>query len=103
MSFSILGDRRSCLPPSWSRETSVGLVGDAEIDASAGAGPGAVLTIVSIAGDARVRVPPGTSLALRGFNVLGDRKVRIKQGTGPDVTVKMYSLFGDLDITDGLD
>jgi hypothetical protein len=101
MTFSIIGDRRTNLPPNWTQETTVALLGDTHIDASAGASAGAVLTIVSVLGDARVRLPAGSRVALRGFNGLGDRSVRVTAGSGPEVTVKMYSLFGDLEVTDG--
>ena len=100
MSFTILGDRRSSLPANWSKETAVGLVGDGEIDASAGANPGAELTIVSLLGDRRVRVPTGSRVTLRGFHLVGDRRVTVHAGDGPEVTIKAYTLFGDLTVTD---
>lgn len=100
MTFSIIGDRRTNLGPNWTRETTVALLGDTDVDASAGASAGAVLTIVSLVGDARVRLPTGSRVSLRGFNGLGDRTVRVTPGSGPEVTVKMYSLFGDLKVTD---
>ena len=101
MNLSIIGDRRVRLSPDWSRETAVGLLGDSEIDASGGANPGAVLTMVSLVGDGRVRVPTGIRVTLKGFNVLGDRRLRVTPGDGPDVTIRMYGLFGDLEVTDG--
>lgn len=58
MYVTFFGDRRGTLPAGWAKETIVSFLGDARIDASAGAGPGARVTFVALAGDAVIRVPP---------------------------------------------
>ena len=51
------------------------LVGDARIDATAPAGPGATLTFLGLAGDAVVRVPPGSWVTGGGLSLFGDVEV----------------------------
>ena len=58
MYMSILGDRRASLPAEWTKETIVSVLADAQIDASAGAGTGATVTFIALAGEAVIRVPP---------------------------------------------
>ena len=59
------------------------LVGDARIDATAPAGPGATLSFLGLAGDAVVRVPPGSWVTGGGLSVFGDRKIEVSRVTDP--------------------
>jgi hypothetical protein len=60
MFVAILGDRQSTLPANWTKETAIAIAAEAAFDAVAGAGPGASLTFVGIAGDLVLRVPAGS-------------------------------------------
>ena len=100
MFVAILGDRRSRLPADWTRETAVALAAEADFDASGGAGPGASLTFVGVAGDLVLRVPPGSRVREGGFSLLGDRRIQVTPGDGPEIQVKVFGLFIDVKITD---
>lgn len=102
MLFSLLGDRRSNLAPQWQKETAVALGGEVDLDASAGAAaPGAVVTCVGLFGDLKLRVPPGTRVRQRGFSLGGDSEVNLKPAPdGPEITIKVYGLLTDVEITD---
>jgi hypothetical protein len=100
MFVAILGDRRSRLPADWTRETAVALAAEADFDASGGAGPGASLTFVGVAGDLVLRVPPGSRVREGGFSLLGDRRVQVTSGDGPEIQVKVFGLFSDVKVTD---
>jgi hypothetical protein len=83
MFVAILGDRRSTLPANWTKETAVAIAAEADFDASGGAGSGASLTFVGVAGDLVVRVPPGSRVREAGFSLLGDRKIEVLLATVP--------------------
>jgi hypothetical protein len=100
MFVAILGDRKSTLPASWTKETAVAIAAEAEFDATGGAGPDASLTFVGLLGDLVVRVPPGTRVKEGGFSLLGDRKIETTASDGPEIRVKVYGLFSDVKITD---
>jgi hypothetical protein len=100
MYVTVFGDRRGTLPPGWINEIVVALVGDARIDATGSAGTGARLTFLGLAGDAVVRVPPGSRVTGGGLSVFGDRKVEVSPGDGPEIRVDGYSLFGDVKVSD---
>jgi hypothetical protein len=100
MVVAILGDRRSTLPANWTKETVVALAAEARFDASGGAGPGASLTFVGVAGDLVLHVPPGSRVREGGFSLLGDRRIEVSSGDGPEIHVKVYGLFSDVKVTD---
>jgi hypothetical protein len=100
MYVTFFGDRRGTLPTGWTKETIVALLGDARIDATAPAGPGATLTFLGLAGDAVVRVPPGSRVTGGGLSVFGDRKVEVSPGEGPEIRIDAFSLFGDVEVSD---
>jgi hypothetical protein len=100
MFVAILGDRRSTLPADWTKETAITIAAEADFDASSGAGPGASLTFVGVAGDLVVRVPPGSRVREGGFSLLGDRKIEVAAGDGPEIQIKVYGLFSDVKVTD---
>jgi hypothetical protein len=100
MYVTFFGDRRGTLPSGWTKETIVALVGDARIDATAPAGPGATLTFLSLAGDAVVRVPPGSRVSGGGLSVFGDRRIEVSPGDGPEIRIDGFSLFGDVEVSD---
>jgi hypothetical protein len=97
---AILGDRRSTLPANWTQETAIAIAAEAAFDAAAGAGPGASLTFVGIAGDLVLRVPSGSRVREGRFSLLGDRQIRVGAGDGPEIQVKVYGLLVDVKITD---
>jgi hypothetical protein len=100
MIVTILGDRRATLPANWTKETIVSVLGDAQIDASAGARMGAKVTFFGLAGEAVIRVPAGSRVTSGGFSVLGDREIDVSPGDGPEIRVNAYTLFGDLQVSD---
>jgi hypothetical protein len=100
MYVAILGDRRATLSAGWTKETIVSVLGDTRIDASAGAGTGATVTFIAVAGDAVIRVPPGSRVTGGGFSLIGDRKIEVAPGDGPEIRVNVYTLFGDLVVSD---
>jgi hypothetical protein len=100
MYVSFFGDRRGTLPAGWVNETVVALLGDARIDASGATGAGARLTFIGLAGDAVVRVPPGSRVTGGGLSVFGDRKIEVTPGDGPEIRIDGYSLFGDVRVSD---
>jgi hypothetical protein len=100
MFVAILGDRQSTLPANWAKETAIAIAAEADFDASGGAGPGASLTFVGVAGDLVVRVPPGSRVREGGFSLLGDRRIEVAAGGGPEIQVKVYGLFSDVKVTD---
>jgi hypothetical protein len=100
MYVTLFGDRRSTLPAGWTKETYLSLVGDARIDASAPAGENASLTFIGLAGDAIVRVAPGSRVTGGGFSLFGDRKIEVSPGDGPDIRVSGFCLFGDVVVSD---
>ena len=100
MYLTVIGDRRTTLPTGWTKETIVSLLGDVRVDASAPATAGAKVTFVALAGDAVIRVPPGTKVTGGGCSLIGDRKLDVSPGDGPEIQVAVYSLFGDLQVSD---
>jgi hypothetical protein len=100
MYVTLFGDRRGTLPAGWIKETIVALLGDARIDATGSAGPGATMTFLGLAGDALVRVPPGSRVTGGGLSVFGDRKIEVSLGDGPEIRIDGYSLFGDITVSD---
>ena len=100
MFVAILGDRRSTLATNWTKETAVAIAAEARFDSSSGAGSGASLTFVGVAGDLVLRVPPGSRVREGGFSLLGDRQIEVAPGDGPEIEVKVYGLFSDVKITD---
>jgi hypothetical protein len=100
MFVAILGDRQSTLPANWTKETAIAIAAEADFDASGGAGLGASLTFVGLAGDLVVHVPPGSRVREGGFSLLGDRQIEVTSGDGPEIQVKVYGLFSDVKATD---
>jgi hypothetical protein len=100
MFVAILGDRRMRLPADWTSETVLALAAEASFDASGGAGPGASITFVGVAGDLVVKVPPGSRVRESGFSLLGDRRIEVANGDGPEIQVKVWGLFSDVKVTD---
>jgi hypothetical protein len=100
MFVAILGDRQGTLPANWTKETAIAIAAEAAFDAAAGAGPGAALTFVGIAGDLVLRVPAGSRVREGGFSLLGDRQIQIGAGDGPEIQLKVYGLFSDVKVTD---
>ena len=76
------------------------LMGDARIDASAAPGEGARVTFIGLAGDAIVRVAPGSRVSGEGFSVFGDRRIDVSPGDGHEIRIDIFAVFGDLQVTD---
>jgi hypothetical protein len=100
MQLAVFGDQRMTLPPDWTTATAVALLGDIQVDASAGLGSGARLTFLGVAGDLEVRVPAGCRVRTDGVVLFGDPVVDMVQGDGPEVTITSFALFGDVRVTD---
>ena len=101
MLLSLLGDRRSTLAPQARKATAVALAGEVDLDASAGTAPGAVITCVGLFGDVTLRVPPGTRVEQKGLTIGGDSEVQLVPTVdGPQLTLRVYGLLTDLEITD---
>jgi hypothetical protein len=100
MFVAILGDRQSTLPANWTKETVIAIAAEAAFDAAGGAGPGAALTSVGVAGDLVLHVPAGSRVREGGFSLLGDRQIQVAAGDGPEIQVKVYGLFSDVKVTD---
>lgn len=100
MYVTLFGDRRGTLPAGWINETIVALLGDARIDATSSAGPGATIRFLGLAGDAVVHVAPGSRVTGGGLSVFGDRSIEVSPGDGPEIRIDGYSLFGDVKISD---
>ena len=100
MQLAVFGNQREALPPGWSKATAVSLLGDVDVDASAGFATGARLTFLGVAGDLVVRVPTGSRVRTDGVVLFGDPVIDVVQGDGPEVTITSFALFGDVTITD---
>jgi hypothetical protein len=100
--FSLLGDvTENALPPGWSDEQIVVLVGDVRMDLRNRApSEGAILRIFHLIGDVRLRVSPGTRVVTSGSTLLGDQRVGVEPGEGPELEVRAWGLIGDLEIDD---
>jgi hypothetical protein len=83
MYVTFFGDRRGTLPAGWINETIVALLGDARIDATSSAGPGATIRFLGLAGDAVVQVPPGSRVTAAGSVCSGTARSRSCRATGP--------------------
>lgn len=57
-------------------------------------------TIVSLFGDVKLTVPPGTRVEVSGFSLFGDSRIAIEDGDDPTLRVNFFSLFGDLTIVE---
>jgi hypothetical protein len=82
------------------KETAIAIAAEAAFDAAGGAGPGASLTFVGVAGDLVLHVPAGSRVREGGFSLLGDRQILVAAGDGPEIQVKVYGLFSDVKVTD---
>jgi hypothetical protein len=100
MLVAILGDWQSTLPADWTKETAIAIAAEAAFDAASGAGPGASLTFVGVAGDLVLHVPAGSRVREGGFSLLGDRQIQVAAGDGPEIQVRVYGLFSDVKVTD---
>jgi hypothetical protein len=83
MFVAILGDRRSTLQANWTKETAIAIAAEVAFDAAGGAGPGASLTFVGVAGDLVLRIPAGSRVREGGFSLLGDRQIQVAAGDDP--------------------
>lgn len=83
MYLTSFGDRRAMLRRAGPRKPSFPVLGDTQIDASAGAGTGATVTFIALAGEAVIRVAPGSRVSDGGFSLFGDREIEVSPGDGP--------------------
>jgi hypothetical protein len=96
--FGGLGRRP--LPPGWTKETLVAILGGADIDLTESPpGPGARLTAVAILGGVKIRVPRGTRVSVSGFSLLGGREAKVSQsGDGPEIGMSLWAFLGGVEV-----
>lgn len=99
MDLAVFGDRQTRLPVGGGSETVVSLFADVEVDASAVTGPTA-LTFVGLAGEVKIHVPAGARVVTSGFSLAGDRSVQVTPVEGPEVVVRVYGAFLDLEVVE---
>jgi hypothetical protein len=63
-------------------------------------GEGAILRVVHLVGDVRLRVSAGSQVTISGTTLLGDQRVDVEAGEGPEFEVRAWGLFGDVKISD---
>ena len=89
------------LAPAWTNETVIVLFGGTKLDLTKRPPePDATLTVVAVFGEAKVIVPAGSRLTVRGLSLFGARQVRVQPGTGPDLGLRAFTLFGSVDVTE---
>ena len=100
--FSLFGDvTENALPTGWSDEQIVVVVGDVRMDLrDRPPGDGAILRVLHLIGDVRLRVSPGTRVITSGSTLLGDQRVAVQPGEGPEFEVRAWGLIGDVEISD---
>lgn len=97
---SIVGSRSITLPPGWTEERGLSVIGRTRVDASASPGDGAKLSLCSIVGAIDIVVPRGARVRLDGFSLLGSRRVDVRPGDGPEITIAAISIVGRLRVTE---
>jgi hypothetical protein len=100
MKVAILGDRRSTLPVNWTNETVIAILSEARLDATGWTGSSASLTFIGLGGDLFLRVPTGSRIREGGLSLVGDHKITVSAGDGPEIQIKTYGLFTDVEVTD---
>lgn len=100
--FSVVGDvTEKALPPGWTDESIVVLIGDVKLDLrNRPPGEGGSLSIFRLIGDVRVRVPPGTRVSIRGSTLFGDRSIDVSSDDGSPLEMRVSGLLGDLEVTE---
>lgn len=83
------------------RSTTLGVFGDCIFDLREASFSAAEVQMKTwqLFGDVKVIVPPGTDVSLGGSSIFGDLEDRRRTAPSPDsprVTVRSYSLFGDV-------
>ena len=88
------------LPPGWTKETLVAVLGGADLDLSASPpGTDARLTAIAILGGVKILVAPGTRVSVSGFTLLGGRDVKVSQaGEGPEIRMSLWAFLGGVDV-----
>lgn len=100
MHIAILGDRRTHLPPGWTKERLVSVLGDSDLHASPPAEEGGSLTVIGLFCDTTVHVAPGSRVSGGGFTLFGDRHVDVPvpAGEATAINVNVYGLFCDVKV-----
>ena len=100
--FSLVGDvTEGALPVGWTDEQIVVLIGDVRLDLrTRPPGERAILRVFHLAGDVQLRVSPGTRVTTSGTTLLGDQRVDVEAGEGPEVEVRAWGLFGDVNVNE---
>ncbi len=99
MFFSVIGRHDVVLPEAWTAETSFGVLGRTEIDATAPPGDGATIRVFSLVGTTTIRVSEHTRVRLKGGNLVGRREMDAASGDGPEITVLACSLVGGIRVS----
>ena len=81
------------------------LIGETRFDLGQAtvSGPDATITVVSLIGGTRIRVPEGIDVEVTGGSLLGSHSVNIDQrvtsASAPKVRIRGLSLIGDFRVT----
>jgi|ERR1035437_7622986 hypothetical protein len=100
MDFALIGGRQFTLQQGWGHEVLASVLGGTHVTAPATTFPGASITVVTIVGGTDIQVPRGSRIQLRGFTLLGGRKIDVRSGDGPKITVRAFSLFGSVTVSE---
>ncbi len=106
MNLSLLSDSTFARSAPSEGELFVTLFGDARIDLSRAQLPPALrLKVVTIVGDVKLIVPPGTVVEFGGLSLGGERKLKARLGgaaSEPGATVRVTGvvLVGDIEVSE---
>lgn len=100
MNFALFGGfGKRPLPPGWTRETAVAILGGGQFDlTSSPPGPQARLTAVSLLGGVEITVPPGSRVRMSGLSLLGGREVEVNPGEGPEFRLHAVAILGGVTV-----
>jgi hypothetical protein len=105
VNVAILSGLKRPIPAGWTKETLVTILGGVDLDfSSSPPADDARLTVVTILGGVKIRVAPGTRVALSGFSLLGGREVKVTQsGDGPVISMNLWAFLGGIEVKEAGD
>lgn len=103
MDFALVGGRQFTLQQGWQREVLASVLGGTRVKATATDFLGATITVFTLVGATDIQVPRDSRIRLRGFTLFGSRKIDVRSSDGPEVTVRVFSLFGSVTVSQSLD
>ena len=99
MYIQVFGRHSPALPAGWGQETSLSVMSDTRVDATAEPGDDAKLTVVSVLCGTTVLVPPGTRVQLSGGDVLGSHRVDVEPSeAGPMLKIQLIPVLGSIKV-----